>query len=91
LLLEDARLREAWALVNSPWFKLYHFVQSQRPDVNLAAYASAARHAGGHAEQIEYVHSLCPPRGGRTARTEWELAVEEHLRDTYRSVHGTQV
>jgi len=86
LLLENSILREAADLVEQPWFKLYHFIASWRPDIDLSAWATSmkglAAHPQGFERQLDAVSVLCP---SHIAADSWHMLLEEHLRSQRRT------
>jgi hypothetical protein len=86
LLLENGPMREAADLVQQPWFKLYHFLASWRPDVDMVGWANATKGLAAHPQaferQLDAVAALCP---AHMPASSWDMLVEEQLRSRVRS------
>jgi hypothetical protein len=86
LLLENGPMREVADLVQQPWFKLYHFLASWRPDVDMVAWANATKGLAAHPQaferQLDAVAALCP---AHMPASSWDMLVEEQLRSRVRS------
>lgn len=85
VLLENSLLREAADLVVQPWFRLFHFLSSWRPDVDMAAWAHStkglAAHPQGYARQLDAVAALCP---AHMSHDGWSMLIQERLRQGVR-------
>jgi hypothetical protein len=86
LLLENGPMREAADFVQQPWYKLYHFLVSWRPDVDMVAWANATKGLAAHPQaferQLDAVAALCP---AHMPASSWDMLVEEQLRSRVRS------
>lgn len=62
VLFEDSRLREAADMMQQPWFKVFHFVQNWRRDLDMESYKEMGSTLAlqGFNRQIEWLQSLCP-------------------------------
>ncbi len=78
LLIENGKLREAADAAEQPWFRLYHFIGSWRPELDMDGFALngkvLAAQPRGFDRQLDAVGALCPPN---VLRGTWDLVVED--------------
>lgn len=48
LIMENGPLREVVDLCEQPWFKLYHFLMSWRPDLDIAEWGANTKSLAGN-------------------------------------------
>jgi thioesterase domain-containing protein len=86
LLLENVPLREAADVAGQPWFRLYHFLSTWRPDLDLPAWAhdikGLAAHPHGFQRQVDAITALHPEH---VTPARWAMLIEGRLRQSVRA------